>query len=224
MYPKVFKLKTNLDMYQIASNSATIKLNDAEKAIFNATAENLQTIGNTVFTNSKQIVFALISRISELETSKIELENQINDLETELETLKTTPPPDESNEFQKVENSEIKQELIAAIGYEETPSDDELYSDLLEIITTSLEPAEPEKEIVEIERKLTDNEFLLTLKAAQTEVLNTIARWRFMTQKDDHTNNIPELILRMLFNKGVLLNWHGQFDTGISEKHFNSAQ
>lgn len=222
-------------MYQVINNSATIKFSDEEKEIFNQEAILLQTTENTTFTNSKQVVFALISRCKQLENQKTDLENQLETVKTNLESLETNPKTDEN----KLETSEIKQELIKVIGFDETVSDEDLlqaclhiferadhfvveiakelnlptatHDQILEAVKEKIQT--PTEVVKEVERALTENEVLLNLSAQQKQTIEIIARWRSRTGKDSQLNTIEQTIKRMVFNSGTLMNDHGQFDT-----------
>lgn len=216
-------------MYKIQSNSATFKLTDEEKEILNDVAVNLQTIENRQFTNSKQIVFALVNRCklleTELETLKTESlqnENSVNETENNLET--------ESLQDENIsEIGEIKQQLIDAIGFPETPSDTQLYDACLQIINSSnsfietiaikLNMADCDSvEIMQaLHEKLTqpENTVQVEFNPEQLRLLRTIIRFRAQQKIDVPGLTLQELIRSMIFNRGCLFNEHGEFETGI---------
>lgn len=130
----------------------------------------------------------------------------------------------DSNQVENKEHisEDYKRKLIDEIGYEQEPTDEILFTDLLEIITTPIEvpkiEAEYKEVIKEVERELSENEILIDLKPKQHEILKKIARWRSHTKIDDATLPTGDIIKRMVFNHGTLLNEHGYFETGLNAK------
>lgn len=216
-------------MYQITGNTVSFRVNDSERQQLNDIAITLQTNENQTFTNGKQLVFALLSHCNQLQT---ELNTNVNTEDSTIpeneiqETIENNEFTNESDLNTENKAIEFKQQLIAAIGYEEIPSDEQLYSDLLEIINMEPDPNElPVKEIEvikEVEKPLGENEILVDLTANQHELLQKIARWRGQTKRDEQTLPISKLIKMMVFNEGTLTNDHGYFETGLSSKKINS--
>ncbi|HRO76959.1 MAG TPA: hypothetical protein PLP27_12530 [Crocinitomicaceae bacterium] len=211
-------------MYQIEGKQLTCKLTDQEREQVNEFAKKWQTTENVVFSNGKQLVLALLTHCKQLENSFFIQENNLKkeiqakeELENELltlrEQLESTP--------QTTENSEIKQQLIETLAYQEPPTDEQLFADVLEIINTPLEPAPTVEVIKEVERQLLPTEILLNLTAKEKEILDLIARYRFSTKEDNPRKTTSELIHAMVFNKGTLLNEHGRFKTYINNKKLN---
>lgn len=234
-------------MYQITGNTVSFRVNDEEREQLNEIALTLQTTDNQLFTNSKQVVFAMLTHCKQLQTKLSALANaDKSEVLEEIITQQTEKQPSANvdtnvsdvntnvnSENKNVDNlntelnTEIdisdKHKIIAylqsELGDDYNPTDEELFSELLEIITTPREPA-PEVEFiktVEVERKLTETEVLLNLKPQQINLLKTIARWRFIAKKDTHTNSLEELIPRMLFKKGVLPLVNEVFELGVPE-------
>jgi len=141
---------------------------------------------------------------------------QLEAEQTTTESVQETEQESDSTEFEN-QTMQQYQKLIELIGYETEPTELQLFNDLIDIISQPQEPETIEKN-VEIERELAKNEFLLQLEEPQATLLEKIARWRYQTKRDPQRLQIPQLIRRMIFNKGTLFNWHGEFDTGISEK------
>jgi hypothetical protein len=210
--------------YQITGNQVTFRVNDTEKKMLNDFAVLRQIKENKTFTNAKQIVFELLSIVN----NSVNNENNTEINETTHEIIEN----EQKNVFEIVaeapenqEVNEIKQQLIESIGYTETPTDEQLFTDLLEIITTPLEPAptvEVVKEVVkEVERPLTANEVLLNLTPQQRELIELITRWRFQQKRDTERLTTEKAIKRMVFNAGTLSNYHGEFETGIPLNKLN---
>jgi len=181
-------------MYQITGNTVSFRVSEDEKEILNELANTLQTDENTVYSNSKQLVFGLITKLN-TDVNNVS-DSVIND---ELQTL--------------------IDECHNVIGYDEIKTLPEILRDLLEIISTPLEPAptvEIEKEVIkEVEKPLGENDILVQLEPLQKEVLEKIARFRVRYKLDDERTPLDVLIKRMIFNTGTLKNDHGAFVTGI---------
>lgn len=206
-------------MYQIPGKAINVRLTEDERTQLNEFAEFWQAAEGTKFTNPKQVVFALLSHISDLEEKVKELEPALEEANSKLATL-------ESELATTGSNREIVDKLIQEIGYQETPSDEKLFSDIVEIINTTLEPAPPVEveKIVEVEKPLAENEVLVTMTLEQKKLLATIARWRYQSKIDQELLTPSDVMRKMTFNKGSLTNWHGEFETGISESRLKKQE
>lgn len=190
-------------MYQITGQQISFRVNEEERNELNEFAKNWQTDENTVFSNGKQVVFALLAHCKQLESK--------------LETLENIPLTSENTN----ENiNKIKQQLIEALAYEATPEDEELFKDLLEIITTPLEPLEPVEIIktVEVEKQLAPGEIILDLTPRQSELLELISAYRARLKDDVPRKTVQEIIKQIVFNKYILTNEFGIFKTYIKPK------
>jgi len=213
--------------------SVLIRENDHLRATLN---DNLDS------TKDKQQ--ALLKEIEEYKTTNDQQQTRIQELTQEIQTLQQQlisiqqePEPQQEEEPQQQnydidamlaeekgqQNKDVIEryaDIIKLIGYQEDmiPSEEKILKDVVDILSEPMEPEIVEK-IVEIEKKLQDNEFIIQLEPAQKRVLEVITRWRFQTKKDVKLLSIPQVIKRMVFNRGTLLNWHEEFETGIKEKH-----
>ncbi|MCO5258689.1 MAG: hypothetical protein M9916_00920 [Crocinitomicaceae bacterium] len=199
-------------MYQITGENVGFRVNEVERQQLNEFATFWQEKEKTTFTNGKQLVFSLLTYCKQLENNLNSTEN------TSENNLNSTENTSENNLNSTENTSEVKQQLIHAVGYETTPTDDELFSDLLEIITTPLEPA-PTVEIEKIvEKTLQPGEIILPLTEKQLEVLELIARYRAHFKDDVPRKTPAELVKAIVFQKEILTNEFGTFPTYLQNK------
>src|SRR5690554_4221148 len=69
-------------MYQIPGQQVSFRVDETERNDLNGLAEELQSEKGKKFSNPKHIVFAMFSKITELENEKTELENKVKSLES----------------------------------------------------------------------------------------------------------------------------------------------
>lgn len=117
-----------------------------------------------------------------------------------------------------------RQKLYDAIGYESIPTDEQLFADLLEIITSEDDPADsaddqpvtPLFPSAPVLRDPAENEIFLDLSSNQLEMMQKIVRFRVKKGEDQTRLTLVQAIKKMVFNRGTLMNEHGYFKTFIN--------
>lgn len=208
-------------MYQITGNQASFRVTDVERDLINDVAEEIQESSGNYFTNAKQLLFGLIKKVQSQTVQLQELQMDYNSKIEELSHLREVPPtlPGIPEEL-KIKFEEIKQSV-----FEGEELSEETMLDTLVQIVNSPAPIVPQIEeklvekTIEVERKLSETEILIDLKPSQKNALLKIADWRFKNGYDNEELSPGEVMRKMTFNKGSLVNWHGEFMTGFSERH-----
>ncbi len=204
----------NTEAYQLSkSGTGTARFKESEIQEVNERIQKLQQLENISLPTFKDVFKAAIDRALTVNTSS-EVEN--------------TPPPtleDLLEENQRVitidESLQARiADVIKTIGYENTPSLTDFISDLIEIATTvpDIPTAEIKEVIKEVPAQIGENQILLDLSSKQIETVNKISAWRHQNGHDNPALEPSDIVKRMVFNKGSLTNWHGEFPTGIRLK------
>lgn len=211
-------------MYTITGDQVSFRLNAQEKEEINQLAISMQTDENEVFSNSKNIVFALITRLkaseSELKALEIKLKAVENDLETAesaLIQLGNDVEELESNKISSENNlldTEIELRFHAAkiqLGHSEEENIPNIEI-LDQLISISKNPV-----IREVEKIIepTENELLLNLHPSQVKVIDEISLRRFQAGDDEIQNTREKQVLELIFNQQTLFNWAGNYSTHI---------
>lgn len=213
-------------LYQLTSSQYSARLSTDELTQLNNIAAQLQTDKNIFFTFQKDVIIHLMNEYSKVYAENTLLKttiSELKDVNAELTEALSNRPQSENIENNTADNSKttvIKDRLIEEMGYLERPTDEQLYSDILEIITTPLAPAptvEIEKPVIK-EKELSENEVLIELTEKQKHILELIARYRYSLKEDTQRLSLSDLIKRMVFNRGTLLNMHGEFKTLLRPK------
>lgn len=87
-------------MYQITGNTISFRISPEERDILNQHALTMQTQENQVYTNSKQLVFGLITHCNQLEST---LNTTVSKLNTDVDSSKSSGS--ETKNIQEVENT-----------------------------------------------------------------------------------------------------------------------
>jgi len=84
-------------------------------------------------------------------------------------------------------------------------------------LETALQQSFLEQEVIEVDKPFTPgpNDVYLQLEENHAMVLRTIAKNRATRLKKEIPITISQVVHEMIFNKGVLYNWHGEYWTGL---------
>lgn len=161
-------------MYQIKGQQVSFRVTDFERDELNQVAETLQTKNEVEYSNGKDLTFGILTEMKKLQTA----EPKTVEVEVEVEkevTVEVLP------EALKTKFAEIKENIFDG----EELSEEEMLDTLIQIVNTPA-PVVPqvEEKIIQVERKLSENEVLVELKTAQIEALNFIADYRFKKKLD----------------------------------------
>lgn len=170
---------------------------------------------------------ALVDECNQLKSKCVQLEDELNKYKTEFKAEDVNTVSEFSNEDLNSNANQLKQTLISQLEYESTPTDEQLYSDILEIINGEDEPEEAEDVETEVQypdmllkkpttvREPNENEIFIELSSQQSELIEKICRIRVVKNEDETRMTPAQCIKEMVFNRGTLLNEHGYFKTFI---------
>jgi len=192
-------------MYQIKGQQVSFRVTDFERDELNQVAKTLQTKNEVEYSNGKDLTFGILSEMKKLQTA----EPKTVEVEVEVEkevTVEVLP------EALKTKFAEIKENIFDG----EELSEEEMLDTLIQIVNTPA-PVVPqvEEKIIQVERKLSENEVLVELKPAQIEALNFIADYRFKKKLDAEKLSLAGVLRGLAFKPGPLTNWLNEFETGI---------
>jgi hypothetical protein len=210
--------------YQLNTNSGSARFNKEEHIQVNQLIIKLGELSGNQFDSFKSLFTYCLRSAIELNSMKTNVNtienNEIKEI-TEQEELNTEVIEyiTEVEDLNTSENlNELRRLLIQSIGYEETPTDEALFTDLLDIINTPLSPAPTVEISKEVEKPLEPNQLLLNLTPEQKVIIEKIARWRSFKKIDQPISTLEVIAKGMIFNMGSLTNDHGQFETGLIQK------
>lgn len=188
-------------MYQIKGQQVSFRVTDFERDELNQVAETLQTKNEVEYSNGKDLTFGILTEMKKLQTAEpktVEVEKEV--------TVEVLP------EALKTKFAEIKENIFDG----EELSEEEMLDTLIQIVNTPA-PVVPqvEEKIIQVERKLSENEVLVELKTAQIEALNFIADYRFKKKLDAEKLSLAGVLRGLAFKPGPLTNWLNEFETGI---------
>lgn len=259
-------------MYQFSNNVSFRIQTDEQKNILNSVASELQEQQSIVFENAREFTLNLVAEYRRIQLENISLKSEINaNADAHLHSETNAEPNADLNLNSELnselnadadlntdsDTTEIKQQIIAFLGYENNVTDTELLNDCLSIITESdsmvkqiathlnlpLETATTETIISTFENKLkveiqpnsiiivpkTEENpksflFVVPISEAQHYYLDFIARARVEKGDDKKRLHLVELLKKMIFNKGVLLNWHEEFNTYLTNSRIKKIE
>ncbi len=208
-------------MYNIPdSGQISFRLKADEKEQLQTISDQLQEENETEFSNSKEIVFALIEKVRSLESdykaSELNFEATNKVLEETEAKLNDVVFDDSLTPL----FDQIKEKLYGED--DPAPETNELIlGDVLEVLNQpDPTPQTITKEVEKIvERELSPDELILKLSEKQIELLKLIANWRFSKKLDAEKRTPAQVIEGITFNKPALLNWGEGFRTGIKRKN-----
>lgn len=206
-------------MWQVNKNAkgaaqVSFRIPDADLDEFNAYAKAVQEESAQDFSSCYDYIRSLIKSNKELESINSGLSHDFKMLQAELEDLKSQEiesveliPEDLKNAFDEIKDSIFDGENL---------TEKEMLDTLIQIVNTPA-PVVPqvEEKIIEVERKLSDNEVLVELKTPQIDALNFIADYRFKKKLDPERLTLAGVIRGLAFKPGPLTNWLNEFETGI---------
>lgn len=178
--------------FQLKTRTASVSYNsETEKQAVNEQLHQLSKKAGRVFTSFKDVFAYLLAENLNENEAKTELENTLQPL---------------------------VDKAIEVIGYDEneTPTAEQVISDLLDMVQQPLPEAPVVEVIKEVERPLQPGEHLLVLNPDQDNIIKTIARWRSRKNYDSITQTVTDVMKAMVFNIPTLTNDHGAYPTGLT--------
>lgn len=210
----------NKTMWKVNKNAknqaqATFRIPDAELDGFNA---YVKAVGDEIgqdFSNGYEFVSTLIKQNKEMSnglTAMLTLEEANKELTLLLEEKENTPVinPEITAKF-----DEIKESIFENNELSET----EMLDALVEMVTFHSEPEIQIKEVekvVEVERSLKENEVILSLDERNEKIVNHISLYRYKKGYDKEQLTKEQVIKNLAFNAATIVNWGGEFETGIN--------
>lgn len=190
-------------MYQIKGQQVSFRVTDFERDELNQVAKTLQTKNEVEYSNGKDLTFGILTELKRLQN----VEPKTVEVEVEKEVTVEVLPEALKSKF-----AEIKENIFDG----EELSEEEMLDTLIQIVNTPA-PVVPqvEEKIIQVERKLSENEVLVELKPAQIEALNFIADYRFKKKLDAEKLSLAGVLRGLAFKPGPLTNWLNEFETGI---------
>lgn len=199
-------------------------LNDAEREEYNELLVKAQELTGVVFTSVKdsykQMLDQLISR-------SIQIESTVHSDAPKTDAPESTVHSDESTvnspEFENAlfERTKVLADECTVLSEAKEKAEHEctVKSQRIQELEAALQNAFLEQEVVEIEVEKPlapgPNDVYLQLEENHAMVLRTIAKNRATRLKMEIPITISQVVHEMIFNKGVLYNWHGEYWTGL---------
>lgn len=177
--------------YQLKVRTASASFNsELEKQTINEQLRKLSVIAGRELETFKDVFIFLLNAV-------------LSDHQPQTQTENTLQP--------------LVAKAIEVIGYDEneTPTAEQVISDLLDMVQQPLPEAPVVEVIKEVERPLQPGEHLLVLNPDQDNIIKTIARWRSRKNYDSITQTVTDVMKAMVFNIPTLTNDHGAYPTGF---------
>lgn len=179
-------------MYQIDKPTFSVRLNEDEQNVVNEVLQHIQSKEEKTYTFAKDVFMDVIEKA-----------------QSSLQPVETNDPLD---------NPHLSKLMDIYRENFDIPADTGGLQLLVDALTRVNEPL-PEAPTVEVEkeveRKLSENEVLISFTPDQFSVIKTISDNRNKRLEESMQETPGLTIKKMALNKANVYNWHGNFFTGL---------